>query len=104
MYIFVFHFISFLIFFIVDYNVPSISAVQLSDPTDHTHIYVLLLILSSISLQLICMSVFVLVPHCIDYCSFLILSEVWEICPLLCFFILRIDLVILGLLLLHISV
>lgn len=31
------------------------------------------------SVLLVYMSVFVPVPHCLDYCSFVILSEVWEI-------------------------
>ena len=29
------------------------------------------------SVPFVCMSVFVQVPHCLDYCSFVILSEVW---------------------------
>ena len=39
------------------------------------------------------MSVFVQIPHCFDYCRFVVLSEVWE-----SFFPLIIDLAILGLL------
>ena len=49
------------------------------------------------SVPLICMSVFVSVPHSLDYCSFVILSEIWESYAF-CFFSLRITLAILDLL------
>ena len=38
------------------------------------------------SVPLVCMSVFVSVPYCLDYCSFVILSEVWESYAPTCFF------------------
>ena len=51
-----------------------------------------------------CMPIFVPVPHCLDYCSFVILSEVWEsYTSCLIFFPLRIALAILGLLWFHIN-
>ena len=59
------------------------------------------------SLPLICMFVFVPMPHCLDYCSFVMLAEFWEghafSLFLLCFFVfsLRIALAVLGLLWLH---
>ena len=49
------------------------------------------------------MSVFVPAPHCFDYCSFVVLSEVWEVMPPALFFFLRIPLAILGLLWFHIN-
>ena len=36
------------------------------------------------SIPLIYMSVFVPVPHCFDYCRFIVLSEVWEGCASSC--------------------
>ena len=38
------------------------------------------------SVPLIHMYVFVPIPHSLDYCNFVVLSEVWELCLLLCFF------------------
>ena len=32
------------------------------------------------SVLLVCMSVFVPIPYCFDYCSFIVLSEPWENC------------------------
>ena len=55
------------------------------------------------SVPLIHMSVFVPIPCCFDYCSFVVLSEVWEgyaSCFILFF---RIPLANLGLLLFHIN-
>ena len=49
------------------------------------------------------MSVFVPVPCCFDYCSFVALSEVWEGYAPGLFFFFRIDLVILGLLWFHMN-
>ena len=52
------------------------------------------------------MSVFIPIPHCIDYCSFVVLSEVWKSyasCFVLLFSPLRIALAILGLLWFHIN-
>ena len=49
------------------------------------------------------MSVFVPIPHCFDYCSFVLLSEIWEDCASALYFSLRIALVILGLLRYHMS-
>ena len=51
------------------------------------------------------MSVFVPVPHCFDYCSSVVLSEVWVggVMPPALFFFLRIALAILGLLWFHIN-
>ena len=34
--------------------------------------------LSAVPVALVCMSVLVPVPHCLDYCGFVILPEVWE--------------------------
>ena len=42
------------------------------------------------------MSVFVPVPYCFDYCSFVIEPEVWEVIPLALFFFLKIVLAIKG--------
>ena len=58
------------------------------------------------SVPLINMSVFVSIPHCFDYCSFVVLSEVWKSyasCFVLLFSPLRIALAILGLLWFHIN-
>ena len=52
---------------------------------------------------LVYMSVFVPVPYCFDYCSFILLSEVWEGYTSSFFFSLRIALTTLGLLWLHIN-
>ena len=49
------------------------------------------------------MSVFVPIPCCFDYCSFVVLSEVWEVMRPALFFFLRIALAILGLLWFHIN-
>ena len=42
------------------------------------------------------MSIFMPIPYCFDYCSFVVLSEVWKGVPLALFFFLRIALAILG--------
>ena len=49
------------------------------------------------------MSVVVPVPDCLDYCSFVILPEVWESCASDLVLFLRISLAILGLLCFHIN-
>ena len=49
------------------------------------------------SFPLVCMSVLVPIPHCLDYWSFVILSEVWESYASCFFFPLRISLMILSL-------
>ena len=49
------------------------------------------------------MSVFVPVSHCLDYCGFVILSEVWENYGFCFFFFFRIVLAIVGLLWFHIN-
>ena len=46
---------------------------------------------------------FVPIPHCFDYCSFVVLSEVWRVMPPALFFFLRVALAILGLLWFHIN-
>ena len=55
------------------------------------------------SAPLVCVSVFVLVPHCLDYYSFVILSEVWESDASCFIFFLRIALAVLGLSWVHIT-
>ena len=56
------------------------------------------------SVPLIQISVFfVPVPCCFDYCSFVVLSEVWDVMVPALFFYLRIALAILGLLWFHVS-
>ena len=55
------------------------------------------LFLGSLFCSLIHTSVFVPIPYCLDYCSFVVLSEVWEAVPLTLFFFLRIAFVILSL-------
>ena len=56
------------------------------------------------SIPLICVSVFVLVPHCFDSYSFVVLSEVWECyASNFIFFTLRIALAIMDLLRFHIK-
>ena len=49
------------------------------------------------SVPLIHMSVFMPIPCCFDYCSFVVLSEVWESHVSALFFFLRIVLALLGL-------
>ena len=49
------------------------------------------------------MSVFVPIPHCFDYCSFVVLSKSGRVMPPSLFFLLRIALAILGLLWFHIN-
>ena len=53
------------------------------------------------SVPLIHMSVFVPVPYYFDYCSFVVLSEVWRLMPPASIFFFRIASAILGLLWLH---
>ena len=55
------------------------------------------------SVPLICISVFVPVAHCIDYCSFRILSESGRVMLPALLFSLRIALAILGLLCFHVN-
>ena len=55
------------------------------------------------SVTLIYVSVFVSIPHCVDYYSFIVLSEVQWVMPPALFFLLRIAFAILGLLWVHIN-
>ena len=56
----------------------------------------------SILFHLVSMSVFVPVPHYLDDCSFVIISDVWESYACCLVFVLRIALAVLGLLQFHI--
>ena len=56
-----------------------------------------------ISVPLIHMSVFVTIPHCFEYCSFVVLSEVWGSYASCLFSFIRILLAILDLSLFHIN-